>query len=429
MERNYIDSGNPIIGNIPKGWQLMRLKNVGYLYGGLTGKAGDDFDVDEDKDNFAYYIPFTNIFNNTYISPNVLGKVKVSDKEIQNKVHKGDLLFLMSSEDFDGIGKPAVIDFEMDNLYLNSFCKGFRITSDINFKYLNYMMLSHVERELVRLEAKGFIRINLRQDKLACCEIIIPSRIEQDKIADYLDTKCGEIDSLIGLQTEMIEKLKAYKQSVITEAVTKGLDPNAKLVQSGIDWIGEIPEEWKVCKLKNQYTLLNGRAYSDSELLQEGKYRILRVGNLFSSDKWYYSDMELEDNKYCSENDLLYGWSASIGPLIWKGEKVIYHYHIWKVLFYENNLRFSYYLFDALTHAKKRDMHGSAMQHLTKTNMDNSWIPTVPIDQQHSIAAYLDEKCADIDHLIALKQQKIEKLEDYKKSIICEAITGKITID
>ena len=218
FERKFKDSGNHIIGMIPEGWQLMRLKDVGYLYGGLTGKAGGDFDVDEEKDNFAYFIPFTNIFNNTYISPNVLGKVKISADEKQNEVHKGDLLFLMSSEDFDGIGKPSIIDSELSNLFLNSFSKGFRITADINPKFLNYLMLSHVERELVRLEAKGFIRINLRQDKLACCDIIIPSRKEQNNIADYLDAKCGEINRASlprPLQKDLIPIPNSFHQVLI----------------------------------------------------------------------------------------------------------------------------------------------------------------------------------------------------------------------
>ena len=266
---------------------------------------------------------------------------------------------------------------------------------------------------------------DLRWKKIAELPFLRPSFIEQQKIANYLDKVCGEVDEMIALQEQMIEELKAYKQSVITEAVTKGLNPDAPMRDSGIDWIGEVPEGWKVCKLKNVYQLLNGRAYLDPELLEEGKYRILRVGNLFSSDKWYYSDMELEDNKYCQSGDLLYGWSASIGPYIWEGEKVIYHYHIWKVLFSNNNLHFSYYLLYALTLAKQRDMHGSAMQHLTKTNMDNSFIALPPLSEQQSIASYLDTKCAEIDALIAIKQAKIEELKDYKKSVIYEYVTGK----
>lgn len=85
-------------------------------------------------------------------------------------------------------------------------------------------------------------------------------------------------------------------------------------------------------KIKDICTVLNGRAYKYEELQNAGKYRILRVGNFFSKDDWYYSDMELEDNKYCYNGDLLYAWSANFGPKIWNGEKTIYHYHIWKMV-------------------------------------------------------------------------------------------------
>ena len=94
-----------------------------------------------------------------------------------------------------------------------------------------------------------------------------------------------------------------------------------------------IPESWKWVRLKSIAVLRNGRAYKQSELLDNGKYPVLRVGNLFTSDKWYYSDLELETEKYCSKGDLLYAWSASFGPHIWHGEKSIYHYHIWKIDF------------------------------------------------------------------------------------------------
>lgn len=423
--REMKDSGIAWIGEIPREWEVCRLKDVGFLYGGLTGKAGDDFNV-EDEDSYALFIPFTNIFNNDFIDINNLHKVKVNEGENQNEVNQGDLLFLMSSEDVDGIGKPSLLRYSVKQLYLNSFCKGLRITSEkVEPEFLFYLLSSQMMREQVRMEAKGFIRINLRQDKLAGCSIMLPPLSEQHLISSYLDAKCSEIDRALSLQEQMISELRAYKQSLITETVTHGLNPNAKMKNSGVEWIGDVPEGWEVCKLKYAFKLLNGRAYSDTELLEEGKYRILRVGNLFTSDKWYYSDMELDENKYCDKNDLLYGWSASIGPYIWKGEKVIYHYHIWKVLFEPNNIRYSFYILQALTDAKRKDMHGSAMQHLTKDNMDNSQIPVPPLSEQRSIASFLDEKCAEIDALIVLREKKMEALKEYKKSLIYECVTGK----
>lgn len=214
------DSGVEWIGMIPEHWEVKRLKNLGYLYGGLTGKTGNDFNVEE-GDNYEYFIPFTNIFNNMYVDMNLLGKVKVSPNEKQNKVIKNDILFLMSSEDYDGIGKSSLCKENHPHpLYLNSFCKGLRVENKFKSIFLNYFMNSAVGKYFCQIASNGFIRINLRQDKLLACPILCPPLPEQQSIADYLDQRCGEIDELISIKQQKIEKLKEYKKSLIFECVT-----------------------------------------------------------------------------------------------------------------------------------------------------------------------------------------------------------------
>lgn len=199
---------------------------------------------------------------------------------------------------------------------------------------------------------------------------------------------------------------------------------------SGIDWIGDIPSHWEIQRLKFGMNLINGRAYLQPELLSEGKYRILRVGNFFTNDSWYYSDMELEDNKYCSKGDLLYAWSASIGPYIWNEEKVIFHYHIWKVgLSGKMDKKYSFYLLDVITKVKLNDMHGSAMQHLTMENMNNSDIIVPPLAEQEAIAAWLDEKCEEIDAAITKVDREIELIDELKQSEISRVVTRGLNPD
>lgn len=215
------DSGIEWVGDIPEHWNEKRLKDCGYLYGGLSGKAGDDFNVDEERDNYALFIPFTNIFNNLYISPQTLYKVKVEEGECQNEVLKGDVLFLMSSEDYEGLGKTSLLNVDVSPLYLNSFCKGFRITkSDTNPRYLNYLLTSSPLRNLVMCMGNGFIRVNLRAEKLSKCPVLLPPLDEQERIADYLDNKCTEIDNLISIKLSKIDSLNEYKKSIIYEYVT-----------------------------------------------------------------------------------------------------------------------------------------------------------------------------------------------------------------
>ena len=200
-----------------------------------------------------------------------------------------------------------------------------------------------------------------------------------------------------------------------------------EMKDSGIEWIGEIPKHWKCCKQKYGLTLLNGRAFKESEFLEDGKYKVLRVGNLFTNPIWHYSNLMLEDNKYCQKGDLLYSWSMSYAPFIWSGDKVIYHYHIWKVLI-DNILckKFVYYYLLALTEALYAEIHETTMGFITMGIMNNSYLPYCNLEEQQQIANFLDTQCSKIDATAEDIQKEISLLEDYKKSLIYNVISNGI---
>lgn len=203
-----------------------------------------------------------------------------------------------------------------------------------------------------------------------------------------------------------------------------------EMKDSGIEWIGKIPKNWNCCMQKYLIRLINGRAYSDNEFEEEGKYRILRVGNLFTNPVWYSSSMELAPEKYCEDGDLLYSWSMSYAPAIWHGEKVIYHYHIWKTELKDLlDKKFAYYYLISLTNALKSEIHETTMGFITMSIMNNSYIAYPSIKEQKNISEYLDEKCSDIDALISDIQSEIDTLEEYKKSVITEAVTKGLNPD
>ena len=203
-----------------------------------------------------------------------------------------------------------------------------------------------------------------------------------------------------------------------------------EMKDSGTEWIGEIPVNWKCCKQKYVLALINGRAYKDTEFEDEGKYKVLRVGNLFTNPVWYYSSMELPSDKYCDKGDLLYSWSMSYSPYIWDGDKVIYHYHIWKVKMLDNvDKKFIYYYLLSLTDALKAEIHETTMGFVTMGVMNDSYIAFPDIDEQKQIADFLDTKCNEIDALTADIQTQIETLEQYKKSVITEAVTKGLNLD
>ena len=270
---------------------------------------------------------------------------------------------------------------------------------------------------------------SMTQSDLCNNPIVFPPLAEQQQIAIYLDAKTEKIDKMIAKAEKKIEYLGELKQSLITRAVTRGLNPNTPLKDSGVNWIGNIPMHWDIACLRFFLRLINGRAYSQNELLPSGKYKVLRVGNFFTNDSWYYSNMELEPDKYCDKDDLLYAWSASVGPYIWNEAKTIYHYHIWKVqLATSMDKMYSYYLLRAVTNQKMSDMHGSTMMHITMCDMNKTKIPIPPLSEQQQIATYLDTKCSKIDHIIATQKKKIAYLQELKQSLITNVVTGKIKV-
>ena len=175
-------------------------------------------------------------------------------------------------------------------------------------------------------------------------------------------------------------------------------------------------EVWEQRKLGEVAIFINGRAYSQDELLDEGKYKVLRVGNFYTNDSWYYSDLELADKYYAEEGDLLYTWSATFGPHIWHGNKVIYHYHIWKVELSDKlNKSFALQLLEEDKANILANKNGSTMVHITKDGMEQKQI-SIPsnVQEQAQIGAYFEQ----LDHLITLHQRKYEKLTKVKKSML-----------
>ena len=248
----------------------------------------------------------------------------------------------------------------------------------------------------------------------------------------------------------LLEKIRQEKERLIKEKKIKR-DKNASIIYRGEDnsyyekilATGEVkcideeipfdvPNGWEWCRMQDVITFVNGRAYKKEELLPQGKYKVLRVGNFFTNNEWYYSDLELPEDKYCYNGDLLYAWSASFGPQIWNGDKTIFHYHIWNVKFNLMILfrEYLYYFFLFDKTQVKASTTGSTMVHVSMENMKPRLIPIPPVNEQKRIVHEIENIIPLIERYGTFQNKK-EILDSnikafLKKSILQEAIQGKL---
>lgn len=412
MERKYKESGIEWIGIVPESWQSKRFK-----YSGIFEKGKLPYSSNIDR-----------------IGMPIIGASEMLGKDA--RTYTSDELVPQCKEDdililWDG-ANAGITASGLKGVVSSTAVKYTCLDRCILPKYAAYLLkyAEHYFKEKVN----GTTIPHMNMDFINDIPLLCPPLAEQQRIASYLDEKCGEIDSLIGLQEQMNEKLKAYKQSVITEAVSKGLDPNAKLVPSGIDWIGEIPEGWETIRIK--YLLRERKERSET-----GEEEPLSMSQKFGLIPT--KDMDMIPNMASS---FIGAKVVYVSDLVFNKLKA--HLGVFSVSKYNGlvspdyavyystgraELKYLEYLFktpQCIGEFRKRSTGvGAGLTRLYTDDLYSIFIPFPPLSEQHSIAFYLDEKCADIDRLIALKQRKIESLKDYKKSVIFEAVTGKTIIE
>ena len=200
-----------------------------------------------------------------------------------------------------------------------------------------------------------------------------------------------------GTAEELLETIKIERQQLEKEGKIKKQKPLPPVDKT--DEPFDLPDTWEWAQIGSIVDLINGRAYKRQELQTSGKWPVLRVGNLFTNETWYYSDLDLEDDKYCSNGDLLYAWSASFGPHVWRGEKSIFHYHIWKVRYYSMSRDYLNYVLQWDVERIRTATTGSTMVHVSMMNMRPRTIPVAPIQEQDRIVNRLDSLLPLVDQI------------------------------
>lgn len=433
----YKVSGIEWIREIPQHWEVEQLKNL-YNFG-----KGLSITKDALTENGIPVISYGQIHSKTntgtHISDDLIRFVPENylENNSQSLVNKGDFIFADTSEDIEGAGNCVFVDKEM-TLFAgyHSIILRNKLFDYIFGKYLSYLFKTIQWRAQVRSRVNGIKVYSISQKILKEITVVVPKQQEQQAIADYLDKKCREIDKVVETEKAVIEKLKEYKQSIITEVVTKGLDKSVPLKDSGIEWIGKIPQHWKIEKLKfisecNKEVLSENTESSKTiDYIEIGSVtnengindhqtftfenapsrarRIVKHGDtIISTVRTYlkaiaYID-EQYDNYICSTGFAVFTPSSKILP------KFLFHalHSEWFVSTVEAN------------------SVGISYPAINTTNIVNYKIAIPSVKEQEQILKYLDKKCSEIDKAITGKEQLIEKLTEYKKSLIYECVTGK----
>ena len=424
MARNMKDSGIEWIGEIPEGWEVSQLK---YATRWKSEKGCPDAPV------LSLYRDFGVVPKDSRDDNHNVTSLDTSNYKV---VDIGDLVInkmkawqgSMAVSDYRGIVSPAY-----------HVCS---ITSNkVNKRYLHHLLRNPAYLpEYSRLSTGMRIgQWDLGFDDFKNIPFLIPPLDEQAKIADYLDNGCASLDAMLSKTRSSIEEYKKLKQAVITQAVTKGVRGEREMKDSGVEWIGEIPTTYSICKLK--YLLKNPLNYGANESgipYSDSLPRYIRItditpdGNLKYTGKLSLSEESAKDY-ILEDGDILFARSgATVGKTFIYyqsyGRSAYAGYLIKASLNNKVSPKFVYYYTCSSLYEiwKNSIFIQSTIQNIGADRYANLPVP-VPktLQEQEEIADYLDAKCAEIDKLIAKKEQLVKELESYKKSLIYEVVTGK----
>ena len=414
MIRQMKNSGIEWIGKIPEEWKRIKFK---YLHYGMnTGEAID-------KEYWS-----SNEYDRVFYTAGLL-PIRTTYLEFPEWKLTRDNDLLLSRN-----GTPYVYFPSEYACYTDHIIRA-KIKKDVCKKFLQYALQRSISTIVVNQVIIATWSASLWNEQI----LPFPPLSEQQQIADFLDEKVSQIDSTITKTRESIEEYKKLKQAIITEAVTKGLNSNAKMKNSGIEWIGEIPEDWEVRRTKFiANSMHKGNGITKEQIVQDGDSPCVRYGEIYSKYDNVFYECKTRTNKsfynvlqYFSFGDILFACTGELPEEIGKNivylgnEKCLAGGDI-IVLSHSQEPRFLSYVYNSYGQTQKScGKTKLKVVHISASEIANIFVALPPLSEQQQIADYLDQKCSEIDALITKKEQLITELETYKKSLIYEVVTGK----
>ncbi|RLB92260.1 MAG: restriction endonuclease subunit S [Deltaproteobacteria bacterium] len=430
----YKSSGVAWFGDIPEHWDIEKLKHISSVQFSNVDKNTVE---SEEPVRLCNYV---DVYYNEFITATLeLMEATATQSEIQKfRLHEGDVLITKDSEAWDDIAVPAYVTGNHDRILCGYHLAQIRPNSErIDGKYLFRSFCSRGINDQFRVAATGITRYGLGKYWIDNGLFPVPPINEQRAIAAFLDRETARIDTLIEKKERQIELLQEKRSALISHAVTKGLDPNVKMKDSGIEWLGKIPEHWRLLSIKRLTLVKRGaspRPIDDPKYFdEEGEYAWVRIADVTASSRYLetttqrLSELGKSLSVPLEPGDLFLSIAGTVGkPIITKIKCCIHDGFVYFPQYRENK-EFLYYVF-----ASGQPYHGLGKWG-TQLNLNTNIVGGIhiglpPEAEQDTIVAYLDQETARIDALIEKIRKSIDLLHEYRTALITAAVTGKIDV-
>ena len=419
---SYKDSGVEWLGSIPSHWRKSKFKFVSDLYTGNSLNDSQKLQYESENSDDIPYVSSKDIdvefqtvnYNNGLRIPRINNPLKISPK--------GSFLMVVEG----GSSGRKKVYLEQDVCFVNKLCS---FNSRENTKFQYYFIQSSNYQDKFKLSMSGLIG-SVSISNLKDFELTLPPLSEQEQIVSFLDTKTSLIDSLIEKTQRKIELLKEKRTSLINEVVTKGLNPNVEMKDSGVEWIGEIPRDWKSKRFSYSINIQKGKIpknLTDEQLVDSLPY--LSMGVLRGDEPLEFSNES--GVVQVSKGDIGLLWDGSnSGEVIKINREGILSSTVSLLSLKDNTLdkEFSFYLLKFYEKDFRENTIGMGIPHVSGDHVRESKLIIPPLPEQQQIVEYLDEQTQLIDNTISIEEKRIELLKEYRQSLISEVVTGKLKV-
>jgi type I restriction enzyme S subunit len=428
----YKDSGVEWIGEVPKEWEVRRLRNVCKMLVSNVDKLSKPLEYPIRLCNYV------DVYKNEFITSDIqFMEATASNDEIRRfSIKIDDVIITKDSEDWLDIGVPALVKYEDKKLICGYHLAILRPKKSTSGQFLHRALLSQYIRTQFSVQANGVTRYGISHGAILGTFIVIPPLREQTRIAHFLDQKNTQIEHAIAQKERLIELLKERRQILIHNAVTRGLDPNLRMKDSGVEWIGEVPEHWVVVR---NYVIFEERnepgndhlpilsisihtAVSSGELSDEDNIR----GKIRIEDKSSYKAVKINDVSF----NMMRAWQGAIGAVRTNG-MVSPAYVVAKPKI-EIDADFFEFQYRTANFIQQMDRFSKGITDFRKRLywQEFKQLVTVlpPLREQKAVSEFIINLDGKINKAISLKQSEIEKLKEYKATLINSAVTGKIKL-